>query len=173
MTPIEKSFQNPRVFSINDEFIVIVGWNNPNDGPGTHADKGTLFIEKTCSSDNGTLWIKKQSSDPKSWDTWVSGIVTGSVVVAPAATETIDTVLLATYDTMDWIINVNDHVSKSQAFKQYARANGTNVDYTQFAVLGDKMSFVNSITSDGTSMTYQVTNNEANSITVKYRRVAI
>jgi len=174
MPNVESSFQNPRVFSINDEFIVIIGWENPNNGVGTNADKGTLFIEKTCNSDSATFWIKKNSADPQSWNTWSQGSSSGSVVIAPSATQTVDTVAIVDYDTAKWLININDGISKSQSYTMEARAKGIETKYTRYAIIGDKnLQFTTFITSDGTTMIFSIQNNELNPVTVKYNRIAI
>jgi len=174
MPHVEQSFENYRVLSIADEIIFYYGWNNPNDGNGTPASRGTIFIEKTCDSNNATLWIKKEDNDPKSWDTWGVGDSTGSVVITPMATQTIDTFALADFTTAKWLINMVDGVSKSQSYTMEARAYGTDTDYTRYGIIGTRnMLFHTGLTSDGTTFTFNITNYESNSITVKYRRMAI
>lgn len=73
MVRVERSFENPNAISIDDEIIIIYGWANPNNGNGTHASKGTIFLEKTCGVQSAVFWLKLNDTDPKSWVTWGTG----------------------------------------------------------------------------------------------------
>lgn len=76
MQRVESAYNDKRFFSINDEFIVGVIWENPNDansGAGINADKGTIVVQKTCNAETSFFWIKYDSNNPKSWRTWGEG----------------------------------------------------------------------------------------------------
>lgn len=173
MVRVERSFDNKKVLSIDDKVVIMYGEANPNLGNGTHASKGTLFVEEPPSSLEAVFWIKRHTSDPRSWETWDTSFATNSVLIPPSQTRTIDTVALADFTTYRWLVDITDSISKTQSYQMIGRTRGTDVDYSRFAILGEKVFFSISLTSDGTYLTYDITNNEANAITVKHQRQAV
>jgi len=143
MTHVECTEVNGlKVYSIGDEIIFIVGWNNPNNGDGVKASRGTIFIEKTCGVNDSVFWIKKRDSDPKSWDSWSGGntdVTNGQGVnVDPTSGYVCDEVAVNAFAAIKWFLMVksNSTPANRRAYEVYALNDGaTTVDETVYAVL--------------------------------------
>lgn len=172
MGALEQSFDNKNVLSLGDRVVLVFGSRNPNDEQ-FKGNKGIIFVEQPAQEgEQAVLWIKRSNQDNQSWETW-ENVVTNSVVVGPGNTEEVDKFALADFTTSQWLMDLDDGTSKKQSFEMLGQAKGTAVDYTRFAILGDKIDFDILLSSDGTEMKLEMKNNESNAITIKYRRRAI
>jgi len=96
----------------------------------------------------------------------------GLIVIAPSATEIIDTVNLTNFSIAKWFLRL-DEGSQRQSSQFEARALGTVIECVRYAILGQKISFTTSVISDGSIMTFSITNNESTDLTVRFRRNVI
>lgn len=102
-----------------------------------------------------------------------NAFTSGSVTIDPSDTADVDSILISKSNTAKWLLNiVNATDDKSESSEMLARAKGTDVGCTKYAIVGDRMNIGNTVTSDGTNFKLSITNNESNPITVTYRRLS-
>ena len=100
-------------------------------------------------------------------------VLLDDIEIAPAATELVDILILSQVNTGKWIINLKS-ATQSLSYEVLARARGTDVEFNTFGLVGDRsMSHVRAITSDGTYLSFDITNNGPEPVTVTFRRCAI
>lgn len=169
----ERSRDDVKVFSLEDKIVVIYGTVNPMVAPGIDAPKGTMFIQQPPgTAADATFWIKK-GLGPTEWDTWDAGNITGVVVIPPSNTKNIDSFPVSQFSSANYLIDVDNGVSKSQTFNINCKVKGSSADYSRYGKVGVGMNFSINISSDGVTYTFDITNNESSAITVKYERLAI
>lgn len=94
----------------------------------------------------------------------------GSDTVAAAATEILDQIDLTKTNYAKWFVYI-EGTGKSQAFEVLAVERATVTKYSTYALVGDFVSYTIDITSDGSTMDLELTNNEASTLTIKIKRL--
>lgn len=90
--------------------------------------------------------------------------------IGASDTEIIDSILLSETKYVKWFVYIEGN-SKSQAFEILAVERDSVATFTIYALVGDMIAYNRDVTSDGTSMSLSITNNEISTITVKVKRL--
>ena len=102
-----------------------------------------------------------------------SDLVTSSVVIPTTATGTVDSVA-STSLAVKWFVSVeNNTTTENAAYEIYAQNRGGTVSWNRSSTLGDEIDHDIVVAISGPNLELQITNNEANSITVRAVRILV
>jgi len=146
-------------------------------------DDGTSFILippelastiTTRTAINGFISLHPDALYVNQAGVWVlkGGSASNSITIDPSDSEDVDIVSLTLSHNVYWQLDVSS-ASKSHACEISALEKSSNVSYTRFAILGDSVSYGINLTSDGSDITLNITNNEVDKITVRFKRTPI
>lgn len=109
---------------------------------------------------------------------WLGGffrsitVRTSTTTVAASATEALDTLTLSESKTCRWQVNL-ESTTASKSFCVIARARNSDAAYTKYAIVGESLDHTLNVSSDGSTMTLYVTNNESVEITAIAQRMQL
>ena len=101
-----------------------------------------------------------------------SGTSTNSVTIATTDTETIDFVN-STSLAVKWFVSVENAVASENVVYEVLVHNGGTIEWNRSGTLGDTIDHDLDIAISGPQLQFNVTNNEANDITVTIVRILI
>lgn len=101
--------------------------------------------------------------------------LTSQIVIGTAANLTVDSIVLAQTHSAQWLVDIYDAVAGNRrSFAVIGREESLNAQLSsEIGAVGDTISYALSATSDGTSMSFKIQNNESNDITVRVRKFEI
>ena len=100
--------------------------------------------------------------------------ITSQTVISASANTVVDSITLSQYHSAEWIVDIYDSVAGNrEASKVIAREENLSALFSQYATVGDTIAYVITFTSDGTSMSFKIQNNESNDITVRVRKFEV
>lgn len=92
--------------------------------------------------------------------------------ILPAATLVVDSVAIATYRSVKWIVTLTDSVAGSyKSYEVLAIHNGTTALHTVYGRIGDPIDATTEVAVVGASLELQITNNNVNNIDIKAQRI--
>lgn len=97
----------------------------------------------------------------------VSGPVSnGNMVVA-------DSVAIATYRSVKWIVTITDSTAGDyKSYEVMAVHNDSTTLFTVYGIVGDTISVFTNVVINGSNLEIEITNNSANPIDIKVQRIA-
>ena len=101
--------------------------------------------------------------------------ITSQTVIAASANIVVDTITLAQTHSAQWLVDIYDAVAGNRkSFAVIGREESLNAQLSsEIGPVGDTIAYALSVTSDGTSMSFKVQNNESNDITVRVRKFEV
>jgi len=101
--------------------------------------------------------------------------ITSQTVISASANVAVDSILLSKTHTAKWLVDIYDATAGNRkSFEIIGREENLNAQLSsEIGPVGDTIAYVLSATSDGTSMSFKVQNNEANDITVRVRKFEV
>ena len=102
------------------------------------------------------------------------GGVKKSDSINPSSSKDIDSIIISASKTCRWLLEVRDNVAgKISSEEIIAQEKSSAVKFTEYGIVGDFINYVVNVTSDGTNIKLNVTNNEGNQILTKILRMTI
>lgn len=127
----------------------------------------------TLPVDAGTLGYFLQT-DGSGVTSWQPAIASASLSIATTVTDTVDSVAIATYRTVEWLVSFSDSVAGTySASKIIANHDGTTVSWTEYAIVGTFTSYTPDVDISGGNMRLRILNSGANTIVVNTKRIEV
>lgn len=92
--------------------------------------------------------------------------------VLPAGVVVADSIPIATYRSCKWIVTISSVSGEFKSYEVLAVHNGSTVLFSVYALIGEPLSILTTVTIVGPNLELGLTNNTANTVSIKVQRIA-
>lgn len=143
----------------------LMGPQGPKGDQGANGTNGTNGLDGNDGADGAD-----GAPGPKG-DSGVA-LVIGTTTVGSSQYKYVDTVAVSNSKVQKWIVSAYTD-TEYIAFEVLALIDGSSVSYNCYGIIGDDASIALDVVSDGTDVKLKITNNEASTLYVSYKRISL